>query len=193
MQGICAILANFHPSKLWIGPEPPSDEWRNVEACAKKNGVSIEQLSSETKPMPFGAARLSILAPRPGYLPGAAAANNDSLVLLIEMGKRKALLTGDAERPVEAELVAQCNLQPVTLLKIGHHGSRTSTSQPFLDAVQPVFGFISAGYLNQFHHPSPDVVQRLAAKHIMVFRTDRQGLSTFLTNGNLVEVHSFRQ
>lgn len=191
MQGICPVLANFHPHKLWVGPEPQSEEWQAVQTCAKQAGVAIEQLSSQTKPMQFGGARLSILAPQPDYEPGNVASNNDSLVMLIEMGRRSALLTGDAEKQIEAEMLERCNLRPVTLLKVGHHGSKTSTTQPFLDALRPTFGFISAGYLNQFHHPSPTVVERLDAEHTMVFRTDQQGLSSFLTNGNAVEVRSF--
>jgi competence protein ComEC len=192
MQGLCAILGNFHPKKLWIGPEPQSEEWKKAQACARASGTSIEQLSSDSRPLTFGAARLSVLAPQPDYVPGDSAVNNDSLVFLIEIGKRSVLLTGDAEQPVEAELLARCNLKPVTLLKVGHHGSKTSTSEPFLEALKPEFAFISAGYLNQFHHPHPVVLQRLSEERATVFRTDRQGLSTFLTDGQKVEVSAFR-
>ncbi|MFZ0590681.1 MAG: ComEC/Rec2 family competence protein [Bryobacteraceae bacterium] len=193
MQGLCAVLNNFHPKKLWIGPEPASAEWRKAQACARAAGTKIEQLSSDTRPLTFGQTKVSVLAPQPDYVAGESAVNNDSLVFLIEMGKRSVLLTGDAEQPIEAELLARCNLKPVTLLKVGHHGSRTSTSEPFLEALKPEFAFISAGYLNQFHHPHPVVLQRLSDEHAMVFRTDRQGLSTFLTDGQKVEVSGFRQ
>jgi competence protein ComEC len=108
------------------------------------------------------------------------------------LGKRRALLTGDAEKPIEADLLSRCNLQPVTLLKVGHHGSKTSTSQEFLNTLKPQFAFISDGYLNQFHHPNPDVVQRLEEEHAMVLRTDQHGLATFLTNGDRVEVSWYR-
>jgi competence protein ComEC len=70
--------------------------------------------------------------------------------------------------------------------------SRTSTSEEFLAALKPQFAFISDGYLNQFHHPHPDVLKRLEAEHAMVLRTDRQGLATFLTDGDRVEVSSYR-
>lgn len=193
MQGLCAVLNNFHPKKLWIGPEPASAEWRKAEACARASGTAIEQLSSDSRPLRFGQAKVSVLAPQPDYVPGKVAANNDSLVFLVEMGKRSVLLTGDAEAPIEAELLARCNLKPVTLLKVGHHGSKTSTTEPFLEALRPEFAFISAGYLNQFHHPSPVVLERLATERAMVFRTDRQGLSTFLTDGQRVEVSSFHK
>jgi competence protein ComEC len=80
----------------------------------------------------------------------------------------------------------------VTLLKVGHHGSRTSSSEEFLEAVKPQFALISAGYLNQFHHPHRDVLSRLAERHTMVLRTDQHGLLTFRTDGRRVEVQTYR-
>jgi competence protein ComEC len=191
MQGLCAVLRNYRPRELWVGPEPDSPEWQEALNCAAASGTAIRTLSSAAPPLCFGAARVSVLAPVPDYVPGEAAGNNDSIVLLIEMGKRRMLLTGDAEKPVEAELVASGKLAPITLLKVGHHGSKTSSSEEFLEALKPQFAFISDGYLNQFHHPHPDVLQRLAEHHVMVFRTDRQGISTFLTDGNRIEASSF--
>ncbi len=192
MQGVCAILTNFHPRELWVGPEPESEEWSALRRCATTGGVRIRSLSSAVPLMHFGKAQLRVLAPEPDYAAGNAAVNNDSLVLEIELGRRRVLLTGDAEKAVEAELVASCKLKPVTLLKVGHHGSRTSSSVDFLNAIKPQFAFISAGYLNQFHHPHPEVLKNLAEQHTMVLRTDHQGLSTFLTDGDRVEVSSFR-
>ena len=192
MQGVCAILTNFHPRELWIGPEPESEEWSALRRCAANTNTRIRSLSSAVPAMNFGKAQLRVLAPTSDYVSGNAAVNNDSLVLEIELGKRRVLLTGDAEKGVEAELVASCKLKPVTLLKVGHHGSRTSSSVDFLNATKPQFAFISAGYLNQFHHPHPEVLKNLSEQHTMVFRTDHQGLSTFLTDGNHVEVSSFR-
>ena len=93
---------------------------------------------------------------------------------------------------MEDDLVASGMLRPVTLLKAGHHGSKTSSSQEFLDAVQPRFAFISDGYMNQFHHPHPTVLQRFQDRHTPVFRTDQQGLVTFRTDGDKVELETFR-
>jgi competence protein ComEC len=188
MQGLCAVLSNYHPRELWVGPEPESQSWKEARRCAAQVGTAIKTLSSAAKPMRFGRASVTVLSPPPEYTPGEAAANNDSLVLLLSMGKRRALLTGDAEKPVEQDLLSRCNLQPVTLLKVGHHGSKTSTSAEFLGALKPQFAFISDGYLNQFRHPHPDVLQRLQDEHAMVLRTDEHGLATFLTDGDRVEV-----
>jgi competence protein ComEC len=117
--------------------------------------------------------------------------NDDSLVLEVTYKKRSVLLTGDAERPVENEMLADGELHAVTLLKVGHHGSKTSSSEQFLSQVTPQFAFISDGYMNQFHHPSPEVLQRLAQHHVIVFRTDQRGLITFRTDGDKVELEPF--
>jgi competence protein ComEC len=192
MQGLCAILGNFRPRELWVGPEPESREWDQALRCAAAAGTAVKSLSTAAKPLQAGRATISVLWPTPDYIPGQIAGNNDSLVFLIAFGDRRVLLTGDAEAPAEWSIVSRCNLAPVTLLKVGHHGSRTSSSPEFLAALKPQFAFISDGYLNQFHHPHPDVLRRLEDHHTMVFRTDRDGLSTFLTDGHQVEVSSYR-
>lgn len=192
MAGLASILDNFHPRVLWIGAEPDSAEWRVVEQHAKQDGVKIVALNRTSAPLNIGGAHVRFLAPAPDYQPEETAKNDDSLVFEVAFGHRSVLLTGDAERPVEADLVASGLLHPVTLLKVGHHGSKTSSSEEFIDQLRPQFAFISDGYMNQFHHPHPSVLERLAEHHVGVFRTDEQGLSTFLTDGEKVELWTFR-
>ncbi|MGC2657025.1 MAG: ComEC/Rec2 family competence protein [Bryobacteraceae bacterium] len=192
MDGLPSILDNFHPRLLWIGAEPDSAEWRNVKQHARADGVVIEPRNRASPPVVVGGARVRFLAPSPDYQPGDAAVNNDSLVIEIAYGRRSVLLTGDAEAPIENDMVASGVLQPVTLLKVGHHGSKTSSSEDFITALAPRFAFISDGYMNQFHHPNPGVLTRLADHHVTVFRTDQQGLLTFRTDGDKVEIQTFR-
>lgn len=192
MGGLSAILDNFRPRALWIGAEPPSGEWNQLAARAKADGVQIVPLRRGAPETDFGGARVRVLSPTPDYFPGAAAHNNDSLVLEVTYGQHRVLLTGDAEAGVEAELVAQNQLRPVTLLKVGHHGSKTSSTDDFLTALQPRYAFISDGYKNSFHHPHPTVLARLADHHVQVFRTDEAGLSSFVTDGYRVQLTSYR-
>ena len=192
MGGLPAVLDNFHPRALWIGAEPDTPEWRTVERHAQADHVLIQSRNRSSTPLEIGGTHLRFLAPAPDYVPGDAAANNDSLVIEIAFGRRSVLLTGDAETPVEDDMVASGVLRPVTLLKVGHHGSKTSSSEEFLSAVAPRFAFISDGYLNQFHHPSPIVLHRLKDHHVTVFRTDQQGLLTFRTDGDKVYLQTFR-
>ncbi len=192
MGGLAAILDNFRPQALWIGAEPGSEEWSVIEQHAAADHVAIRPLTRAATPLTFGGATVRVLAPSIDYVPGKAPGNNDSLVLEIRYGKRSVLLTGDAELPVEEELVAAAQLQQVTLLKVGHHGSKTSSGEDLLTQLQPQFAFISDGYKNQFHHPHPSVLARLNEHHVQIRRTDEQGLSTFLSDGDSVQVSSFR-
>jgi competence protein ComEC len=192
MAGLPAVLDNFHPHALWIGAEPDTDQWENVKLHAKEDHVQVIALRRTATPMRIGGAEIRVLAPSADYQQGDAPQNDDSLVLEITYGRRRVLLTGDAERPIEDDMIDNGHLRQVTLLKVGHHGSRTSSSEEFLDQIRPQFAFISDGYMNQFHHPHPDVLQRLAEHHSTVFRTDQRGLITFRTDGDHVQIETFR-
>jgi competence protein ComEC len=189
--GLPALLENFRPSELWTGalPVQAGDSWKRVEETAKRLGIRI--IPQRAGPVSaWGSAQIQVMAPLPGYEPAAAARNNDSLMLLIQYGQRRFLLTGDAERQVEAQLAAAGNLQSVDVLKAGHHGSRTSSTPEFLDAVQPRVALVSAGFENQFRHPHPAVLRTYAERGIQVLRTDVHGLIQVRTNGRTLEFHT---
>jgi competence protein ComEC len=192
MGGLSAIMDNFHPKALWIGAEPDTPEWREVRKTALRDNVQIVPLTRGAADRSIGGAQIRVLAPGPDYVPEETAKNDDSLVLELTYGRHRALLTGDAEKPVESDLVASGLLRPVTLLKVGHHGSKTSSSEAFLEELKPQFAVISDGYRNQFHHPHPSVLERLTEHHAAILRTDTQGLITFRTDGKRVELETFR-
>ncbi len=192
MAGLPAVLDNFHPSELWIGPEPDSAEWREVVRHAQLDHVRIRSFHRGSDVPSIGNVQMRALAPEPDYTPGDKATNDDSLVLEMRYGKRSVLLEGDAEFPSEAAMMASGELTPVTLLKVGHHGSKTSSGDDFLSLIQPQYAIISDGYHNQFHHPSPATLAHLADHHTAVFRTDQRGLIQFRTDGDKVEIRTFR-
>ncbi len=122
----------------------------------------------------LGRWRLAALHPPAG---DRSQGNDRSLVLLAEAGGRRLLLTGDLEARGERRLLAAGLLQRrVDVLKVAHHGSRTSTGSAFLSAVAPRLALISAGTANPYGHPSPAVVARLRGRGIPVLRTDRSGM-----------------
>ncbi len=122
-----------------------------------------------------GEWRLRALSPRPGE---RGTGNDRSLVLRAEARGFTALLTGDIEARAEHALVAGTapELLRADLLKVPHHGSRTSTGGALLEAVGPRLAWISAGAGNRYGHPHPRVLERLAARGVRVLRTDRDGL-----------------
>lgn len=191
MGGLGAILDNFHPRVLWTGAEPATAAWQGIRRHAAQDHVRIAVLSGASPRISIGGAGIRVLAPTADYVPGDGPSNNDSLVLELTYGRRSVLLTGDAERSVEYDLLSSGQLGQVTLLKVGHHGSKTSSSEEFLDRVNPQFAFISDGYKNQFRHPNHDVLERFAEHHTAIFRTDQRGLLTFLTDGDHVQIGTF--
>jgi competence protein ComEC len=117
--------------------------------------------------------------------------NDDSLVMLAEYQGRKVLLTGDAEQPTEARL-GSCCLQKIDVLKVPHHGSRTSSTEALLAATRPALALISVGRINWFGHPHPEVLARYRSHHAMLYRTDRDGSIRVTISREAVDVDCFR-
>ncbi|MFN7933719.1 MAG: DNA internalization-related competence protein ComEC/Rec2 [Bryobacteraceae bacterium] len=184
-QGLLAVLENFRPRELWVGATPESDAWKALQRAATKLAVPIVPMRRPQHRQIAG-VNIDVLSPAPDYSPRRTATNNDSLVLSLQYGAQRFLLTGDAERLAEQAMLDA--LPRATVLKVGHHGSKTSTSDLLLDAVQPSFALISAGKDNTFHHPHEEVLQRLAQRHTAVFRTDQWGLIRLRTNGRHLQL-----
>ena len=116
--------------------------------------------------------------------------NNNSIVAKLVYGENELLLTGDIEAKVERELVARGVDVDADLLKVAHHGSKTSTTKEFLDAVTPEAAFIQLGADNRYGHPHPTVMQRLEERGIKYYRTDTDGRTTLFLNGSDYKVIS---
>lgn len=130
----------------------------------------------------LGGAQVQILGP----LHSAEDSNDNSIVLKVSFGATSFLFTGDAERAEEQDLLnAGVNLQS-TVLKVGHHGSDTSTSYPFLRAVAPQYAVISVGAGNSYGHPTEAVLSRLRDAGVTTFRSDMQGEITAVSDGQTV-------
>jgi competence protein ComEC len=179
MGGMPAILRNFRPRELWVGIDPNSSAYRALLAEAAADGVTVRHLHAPDR-MHWGGTDISVLAPAPNYRNPGDPGNNDSLVLHLQYGQASVLLEGDAEAPSETRMLATGAIAPVTLLKVAHHGSFTSTTPEFLALAAPQDAVISVGSSNTFGHPRAEIIARLAAIHTRVYRTDRMGLVTFL-------------
>lgn len=130
----------------------------------------------------LGRAQVQILGP----LHSAEDSNDNSIVLKVSFGATSFLFTGDAERAEEQDLLnAGVNLQS-TVLKVGHHGSDTSTSYPFLRTVAPQYAVISVGAGNSYGHPTEAVLSRLRDAGVTTFRTDMQGEITAVSDGQTI-------
>ena len=190
--GMPAIIEDFHPKELWIGAEPDSAPWRAVRAAAARNGVKIVSMQSPMR-FAYGGAEAQVLAPLEGYVPSAEARNDDSLVLRLAYGRHAFLLTGDVERPIERAMLDADEIQRADVLKVPHHGSRTSSTGAFLDAVAPAFAVVSLGFENSYGFPNHEVLERLRERRAMVFRTDLDGLVSIRGDGRRLHLETNRE
>jgi competence protein ComEC len=185
MGGMPAILRNFRPRELWVAIDPDSAPYRALLDEAATLNIRVRHLRAGDR-IPWDSVDISVLAPTPAYANSGPPINNDSLVLRMQYGQSSALLEGDAEAPSERAMIAASLISPAsalgpdTLLKVGHHGSRTSTTPEFLALTAPQDAIISVGAHNTFGHPRPEILQSLANAHTRLFRTDQFGLTTFL-------------
>lgn len=187
--GLPALASDFRPRELWTGATPESPGWQKLQSAAAQAGTRIRPLTAPAR-FAFGGAWIEVLAPLPGYIPADTPKNNDSLVLRVTYGPHSFLLTGDVERQVELWMLAENEVRRSDVLKVAHHGSRTSSTDLFLDAVRPTFGIVSAGFENSYGHPNRDVLERLAQHGTAVLRTDFDGLVTIRSDGRRLHVET---
>lgn len=121
----------------------------------------------------LGEAKFTIIAPNSNSYGGNA--NDYSVAILLEYGKNRFLFTGDAEEASEAEMLTNGIDISADVYKVAHHGSRSASTQEFLNAVQPKYAVISCGEGNSYGHPHAEVLNRLRSMGAEVFRTDEQG------------------
>jgi competence protein ComEC len=117
--------------------------------------------------------------------------NENSIVFLLTHKKNTFLFTGDLSKKGEVRITNKYNLAEVDVLKAGHHGSKTSSGEMFLNKIKPKIIVISVGR-NNFGHPSAEVIERYNKKSIKYFRTDKSGMIKFISDGNKILVNTFR-
>ncbi len=179
MGGMPAVMRNFLPRELWVSIDPDSEAYRALLAEARELGITVRHFYAGAH-ITWDGTQITVLAPQPGYRNVGEPVNDDSLVLRMQYGRASVLLEGDAEAPSENAMLASGRMEPVTLLKVGHHGSKTSTTPAFLAAADPKEAVISVGKGNTFGHPRFEVLERIEDAHARLFRTDEFGLTTFL-------------
>ncbi|HHV12774.1 MAG TPA: MBL fold metallo-hydrolase [Clostridiales bacterium] len=134
----------------------------------------------------FGDATFTILSPASPY----DDMNDNSLVIKLNFGKNSFLFTGDAEKPAEIDMLAGAFDLSADVLKIGHHGSESSTSRDFLAAVNPTYAVICVGTNNDYGHPKEETLRRIKEQGVKLYRTDMQGTIVFTSNGKNISVNT---
>jgi competence protein ComEC len=180
MNGLLFLLKKFPVGEVWVSgldtDLPGYDKLREVIA---EKGIPLRTVSADDKPAGFGNAELSVLHPARGYLTRErkeyAAQNNRSLVLRVADHGRFYLFTGDIGTDAEASLVAGGHDLKADVLKVPHHGSRSSSSEAFVSLARPDIAVATAGRENPYYHPADEVVERYERIGARICRTDRDG------------------
>lgn len=183
LAGVIGALNVFGTETL-IAPDYQADTklFSSFQQMVQEKGISV------TTPVPgdvypFGAGEFQILAPSET---SCESENDYSIVLRVSLGESSLLLTGDATKNSETELLEQDIGLQADVLIVGHHGSATSTSRQFLEAVAPSYAIISCGRDNDYGHPAKQVTELLKEKEIPLYRTDLQETILFTMTGQSI-------
>ena len=196
-EGLHALLGRFAIDEVWIarGHRPPPPSQRDLLRALRAGGARVHYPELD-RPYKHGRISLTVLAPR--YLEKRAAedpvvaTNDNSLVVRLDAFGRSVLFAGDLEREGEELLLARHPGLPVDVVKVPHHGSRTSSTPAFVQATRPSFAVVSCGRANRFGFPAAEVVTRWRAAGARVLRTDQHGAVTVLMEpGGRLRVQTF--
>lgn len=185
--GAPAVISGIPVKKIMIAREeftPALEKLINISADATYIPIYQNQqiLLDDTK--------IDII--HDGIRAETKSSNESSAVIKVTYGSHSFLFTGDLETKGEQAILTEGQPVSCSVLKVGHHGSKTSSTAEFLAAVQPRYAVISVGYNNRFGHPHPDVINRLAERSIETYRTDQHGAVIFQSDGDNLHIKTFR-
>jgi competence protein ComEC len=188
--GMSSVLRHFTVAKMVDSGQPVSSEmYEDYLAHIRAEGCSFEPARGGSIVKDFAGVRLYVLSPHTAdaghdTVNTTVNLNNASVVFKLQYGGISCILPGDSEREVELQMLdLYGDFLRSTILKVGHHGSLTSSTQEFLNAVRPEHAVVSVGTNNKFRHPSPEVIRRLHGMNVEVSRTDEVGAVIFETDG----------
>ncbi len=182
LGGLPAVIAAF-PPRLVLEPGEPLGRPLYLEwlAAVEASGASWHPARAGDR-ITLDSVTLQVLSPDTAWMTAPVQVNEHGVVLLVTYGATRLVLMADAGLPVEARLAG--TVGAVAVLKVGHHGSRSATGDAWLDELEPGLAVISVGARNNYGHPAPEVLERLARHGIPVLRTDRDGTITYRTDGH---------
>jgi competence protein ComEC len=188
IQGFSDILKNFSVGRAIVACSPTDDpEFRMFESALKKTGVPLQRIGAGDR-FTLDGVTVDVLWPRRFPEQPAQWGNDESVVMRIQYGDRSILLTGDIGQAVEQRLIASGVELQSDILKAPHHGSRTSSSVEFIEAVRPRYAIVSVGERSPFGHPHLEVIDRYRAAGTSILQTGTRGTITVSTDGKQLEV-----
>ena len=191
IQGLADVAANFDVGQALFGREPQSDpEFAQLRSILDRRHFP-SSLISRGQTMNFGGASVEVLFPFADLSGKSPSDNNHSVVIRIVYGNRAFLLTGDIESDAENALINGGGVLKADLIKVPHHGSRTSSTPEFVRSVDPDWAVISVGRHSRFGHPHKEVVDRWLASGARTMTTGEVGMISASTDGRDLRIESF--
>jgi competence protein ComEC len=188
--GLPSLVRRYRPGEFWwTGWVGRGDAWARLEESLAERAVPQRILRTGAHVTGWGGI-LEVLHPPENW--PAAGLNDTSLTLRLTYGAVRVLLTGDVEAAGESRMLAASGALPATVLKVPHHGSRTSSTPGFVQAVAPRVAVISVGADNRYRLPSPEVEARYRARGTCLLRTDWCGAVTIVSDGRRLDVTTAR-
>lgn len=190
IQGLSDAARNFTIGHAWFGiPRPDDADYVRLLTVLERSGVPTGTLSRGDG-LEIGGVKIEVLSP-PENAAITRSENDRSLVLRLTFGDRVFLLTGDIEQLAESEITAAGFDLRIDVMKVPHHGSRTSSTKGFVDSTRPRFAVIPVGRKSPFGHPHREVVERWRAGGAVVVTTGEKGAISFSTDGNDLDINYF--
>ncbi|MGE5390925.1 MAG: ComEC/Rec2 family competence protein [Deltaproteobacteria bacterium] len=192
LQGLEAVIQEIRVRQVAIPDSMAvSDRYDGIKEMAAKQNIPIYRLyAGDDLSIEKG---LSARVLYPDHNDNDRSTNNQSLVFYLRYGSFSTLLTGDIQAQGMHTLITEGELEPVTVVKVPHHGSKGSLLPAFYNETRPNWAVISVGANNRFGHPHPLVLEELARRNIKIFRTDQNGAITVKTDGQSSSISSYRQ
>jgi len=201
LKGLNFIASHFSINQFWDnGLQGDSEPYLQLRKTLETKKIKIQSLNRDTTPQMINGVQISILNPPPLLVTKEAPPrkawdpsflNNHSLVMKLQFKKIDLLLTGDIQKEAEYGILRKGYPIGADILKIPHHGSASSSTPPFLQRVKPTFAILSVGERNIGRLPHPEVLKRYEQMGSKIFRTDKQGAITVITDGDKIEIKSF--
>lgn len=187
--GGVAVLKEFDVGQIYMPRTSHTTKtYEDLLLAIRDKGLSVTEAKTGKAVVDTTDLKALFLGPTKNY----EDLNNCSAVLCLTYGEVTFILTGDAESEAEKDMLAAIRVPDVDVLKVGHHGSATSTCDEFLDAVDPEVAVVSVGKDNTYGHPAPSTLDRLDKAGADIYRTDVHGSVTVTTDGRAVEVKTER-
>lgn len=191
IDGLNDVARNFRVRGAIVARTPPDDpEYVRFAATMKDTGVAIEKVGAGDI-LHFGNATAEVLWPPPMGNVNAASGNNDGLVLRFRFGGKAILLTADIEKQAEVAVLKEGVDLRSDIVKVAHHGSKTSSTSAFVAATHPSLAIISVGRTSIFGHPNKEVVERWRASGAEVMTTGQRGTISVVTDGRTIGINTF--